>query len=126
MNRIVRPLLLFFTGFLSLTALTGGIGLMTGWNAPPPEMLEGSPFTGYLVPGLALFALVGGTAGTAFVMLLRRHARGIDAAFAAGVFIFVFETVEVAVIGAPAGIARTLQVFYLSLGAVIVSLARRA
>ncbi len=46
-----------------------------GWG-PPTELLEGSPFADFLLPGLALMGLVGGSALLAAVFALRksRHA----------------------------------------------------
>jgi hypothetical protein len=65
-SRILRIVLLFLTTFLALTACAGGIGLIADLNAPPVEMLEGSLFRNYIVPGLELFVIVGGAASVAF------------------------------------------------------------
>jgi len=44
--------------FLALTAFAGGIGLIADLNAPSLEMLGGSLFHNYIVPGLALFEIM--------------------------------------------------------------------
>ncbi len=123
MKKLLRILLILLDGFLALTAFAGGIGLLAGLNAPPVEMLAGSPFKSYTVPGLALFILVGGVALVATIMMIRRHPMAALASAAAGGIIIIFEIVEVMVIGSPAGISRNLQIFYITLGGLIVVLA---
>ena len=121
--KILRVILIILVAFLSLTAVAGGIGLLTGLNAPPVEMLAGSPFHSYVVPGLSLLVIVGGGALVATVLLARRHPWSVLAAAAMGPVIIFFEIVEILAIGSDPGVARTLQVFYLSLGTLILLLA---
>ncbi len=121
-HRRLRTVLILLNTFLALTAIAGGLGLLAGLSAPPVEMLAGSPFGGYTVPGLSLLLVVGGTALAATAMLIRRHPRAGLASLLAGAAIIVFEIVEVLVIGSPAGIARNLQVFYFGLGGLILLL----
>jgi hypothetical protein len=123
MHRVLRILLVVVDVFLALTAAAGGIGLLADLNAPSPELLEGSPFGDYTIPGLALLAIVGGCALAAAILMLRRRPAGAPASGLAGVVIIGFEVVEVLVIGSPPGIARTLQIFYFTLGLVILLLA---
>ena len=118
-----RILLIILNAFLALTAIAGGIGMLTGSIRPPLELLEGSPFNTYTIPGLALLVIVGGSALLATVLLLRRHPFGAWAAIGAGVMIMGYEIVEVLVVGSDPGLARNLQVFYFMLGLVIAALA---
>jgi len=122
-KRILRTVLVVLDGFLALTAVAGGIGLLTGANAPALEFLQGSPFSSYTIPGLALLVIVGGCALAATIWMWRRHPFGAPASGLAGVVIIGFEIVEVLVIGSPAGIARNLQVVYFTLGLLILVLA---
>jgi hypothetical protein len=92
-------------------------------NAPSIELLKGSLFKDYTIPGLALLVIVGGGALVATILLLRRHPSGVLASGAAGAVIIGFEIVEVLVIGSQPGIARNLQVFYFTLGLLILLLA---
>jgi len=105
--------------FLAVTAIAGGVALITGAAAPSVDMLQGSPFDTYFVPGLALVILVGGLATVALFMLLRRHRYAALASLAAAVAIVVFESVEIAVIGSPQGSSRILQIFYFAVGGFI-------
>jgi len=93
-----RVLLLVVEAVLGVTALAGGIALALGPRlgslgiVPPPEYLQGTPFGSYLVPGLVLLLVVGGTQVGAFLLLLRRPAWAVAAAGVAGcgMLIWVF------------------------------------
>jgi peptidoglycan/LPS O-acetylase OafA/YrhL len=122
-KRIGRILLIVLDAFLAVTSVAGGIGLLTGAISPPPELLHGSIFGSYTIPGLALLFLVGGSALAAMVLVLRRHAWGALASGLAALMIMGFEIVEVLVIGSEPGLARNLQAFYFTLGLVIAILA---
>ncbi len=117
---IVRIILIVLTAFLALTAMGGGIALLANINRPPLEQLQGSIFKSFTIPGLALFFLVGGGALVASILLIQDSRFGVFAAMAAGFIIMFFEFVEVLVIGSPAGVALTLQLFYYGLGTLIV------
>lgn len=113
--------LIVLTIFLALTALAGGIQLLEGTYAPSVDMLNGSFFKDYTIPGLALGLIVGGSAIFAAVLLIRRSKYSILFAATAGVIIVFFEFVEVLSIGSPIGVARTLQIFYFGLGTIIIA-----
>lgn len=116
-------LLIVLTIFLALTAVAGGVGLLTGLNAPPVEQLGDSIFKDFTIPGLSLGGLVGGGSSAAAVLLIRKNRFAVMAAMIAGIFIMFFEFVEVLVIGSPEGIARNLQIFYFGLGTAIAAVA---
>ncbi len=118
--RLSRILLVILEGFLALTAIGGGIGLLTGILAMPVTYLAGSMFTSFLIPGLSLMVIVGGLALAGAFLAVRRHPYAAAVTAASGIVIIVFELVEVMVIGSPAGLARNLQVFYFSLGLLIL------
>lgn len=118
-GRITNIALDVLTGFLALTAFAGGFGILVGWIAMPQEYLHGL-FSGYLIPALCLFVLVGGSALAAFILLVRREDSAIIFAATSGIVIMFFEFVETQVIGTPAGPAQALQIFYFGLGTLIV------
>jgi hypothetical protein len=118
-KKISRIILIVLTAFLALTTFLGGIGLITNWIAMSVELLHGSPFSSYLIPGLALSIIVGGSALLATILLIRKSKFGLLFATTAGIVIMFFEFVEVLVIGSPLGIALTLQIFYFGLGTLI-------
>lgn len=120
-QKIAGWILIFLNGFLAVTALAGGIGLIFGLNDPSGELLRDSVFTSFMIPGLALLVFVGGSALTAAIQRIRKHPSGLLASLIAGIMILCLETMEVSVIGSPAGIARNLQIFYFFLGLFIIA-----
>ncbi|HUL54165.1 MAG TPA: hypothetical protein VLT83_12215 [Opitutaceae bacterium] len=123
MSRAARISAIVLNVFLAITAVGGGLGLLTGANAPPVAALGRSPFKSYLIPGLALVILVGGSAAIAATLLVRRHRFARPATLVSAAAIILFEAVEIAAIGSPAGLARNLQILYLATGGLIGALA---
>ena len=115
-RKITYFVLLILDTFLALSAFGGGIGLLTGFSAPPLEQLKGSIFRDYTIPGIALFGLVGGSALLAALLMLRKNRFATLASVVASLMIMSFEFVEVLAIGSPPGIAQALQIFYFGLG----------
>lgn len=122
-TKFERYTLLVFDLFLAVTAVAGGLGLLTGAMAPDVALLQGSPFHSYTIPGLALLLFVGGSALLATGLMVRLPELGVLASGATGLLILSFETVEVLVIGSDPGVARTLQLLYFGLGLLMVLLA---
>lgn len=122
LRRVLYVILTILAGFLSLSALGGGIALFFNLYAPPVEQLGDSIFKDFTIPGLALFFLVGGSALFATVLLWRRSKYALLFATTAAIIILFFEFVEVLVIGSPAGAALTLQILYFGLGTLITIL----
>ena len=122
-RRALNIVLIILSFFLALTAIAGGIALLANITPVPLELLQGSPFTTYTIPGLALTVIVGGSGTLAAILLLRKSRFAVLFAAAAGIIVMFFEFVEMLVIGSPAGVARTLQIFYFGLGTLIVAAA---
>ncbi|NYF11382.1 phosphoglycerol transferase MdoB-like AlkP superfamily enzyme [Leifsonia sp. AK011] len=98
MTRLWRILLLIVAGFNTLSALAGGIGLMTpGAIGMADWWLEGTGFT-YPMAGVILLIVVGGTQGLAFVLLLLRRPWGYLANAVAGFGMVLWIYVEVALL----------------------------
>ena len=116
-----RSALIVLDAFVGVTAIIGGLALLLGWVQPPLDLLRGSPFPNYVVPGLALLVVVGGSATVAVIALLAGQRFGIVASFAAGLFMMGFEIVETVVIGP----ASWLQLFYFLIGLLTTVLAYR-
>jgi len=82
MNATIRVALLSVQAFVAVTAAAGGAALIAGsviptWGfaiVPPAQYLEGSPFASYVVPGLLLLLVVGGSHAAAFWFGIRRPA----------------------------------------------------
>ena len=125
MRTALRVVSIVLALFLAVSAVAGGIGILTGFIPLGEELLQGSPFASYTLPGLALAILVGGAALFASILLFRRSRYALLVLTTAGVVIMFFEFVEVMAIGSPPGPARFLQIFYYAwgVGLVVVSMA---
>ena len=98
--RFARISLLVLQALIAVTAIAGGAALiLSALNpqlatvlSPPTSYLEGSPFSSYLVPGLLLAIVVGGTQAVAFLLVIMRSDLGllVAAAAAIGLLIWVF------------------------------------
>jgi len=110
--------------FNGVSALGGGIALMIRPDGAvlhlPHTLLDGSPFSDYLVPGLALTSLVGvGMLGAA--LLRGRHLPyASELEIATGAALVIFEIVEVSLIG-----FSPLQALYGGLGAIVFAAGAR-
>lgn len=85
--------------FVALNAFAGGYYGITGAENVPTEWLKGSPFRNYFIPGLVLFALVGGSALFAAITVFRKNRISRYAAFSCGIIILLWLMVQVAIIG---------------------------
>lgn len=121
LTKSIRVLLIVLTFFLSLAAFEGGIQLLIGFYTPPVEMLNGSIFKDFTIPGLALGIIVGGSALFTAILLLRKNKFSLLASVTTGVIIMFFEFVEMLAIGSPAGPARFMQIFFFGMGTVIIA-----
>ncbi|MGN6444002.1 hypothetical protein [Amnibacterium sp.] len=121
LQRLARSTLLVVAAFIAVTAAAGGVALIVGSGlpdgstvlVPPRSYLAGSPFGGYLVPGLTLLVVIGGLHAAAFVLVSRRRPLGPLVAALAGFATLVWIFVELLVIPFSA-----LQVVYELLGIV--------
>jgi hypothetical protein len=73
-----RLVLIAVNGIVAITAIGGGLALVLGLEQANygPELLEGTPFSSYLWPGLILAIVVGGSAASATVESIRSTAAG--------------------------------------------------
>jgi hypothetical protein len=84
---------------LAINAFGGGYYGMSGAKEIPVEWLSGSPFHSYFIPGLFLFAVVGGSALLASILVFRKHPLGRNAAIACGILVLAWLIVQMAIIG---------------------------
>ncbi|MDR6436682.1 hypothetical protein J2790_001803 [Paenarthrobacter nicotinovorans] len=120
---MIRVMLLTMQALVAVTSIAGGLVMAVGsWpgvekSALPPglelpvEYLDGSPFSTYLVPGLLLAVIVGGSHTLAFLLLIRQRGLVSLAAATAGYSILVWIFVQMALIP-----FSTLQAVYFGAG----------
>jgi hypothetical protein len=84
--------------FNAITALAGGIGLIFGGINPPSEWLEHTFFYSYLIPGLVLFFIVGGSASFGAFSVLKNKTYFKQAAGLSGLIMMIWIVAEIIMI----------------------------
>lgn len=122
MNNRIRALLFITDLLVALTAVGGGIALIVGLETGrfPADWLEGTPFSSYVLPGVILAVVVGGSATLAALSLLRSPTGG-GASVLAGVVMMGWIIAEILLLKQPSEPTWT-EVFYFALGLVMVLL----
>ena len=117
MNRATKLLLglLLFNG---VTALAGGLALMTDWIPEEESWIRTTDFPSNYFPGVILMAVVGGSSLIAATALVKRVLGWQLASIVAGTVMVVWIIGEVASIQG----FHPLQVIYLVTGALVVAL----
>lgn len=107
--------------FVALTAIGGGIALATGLEANrfPVDWLRGTPFSSYMIPGLILTVVVGGSAAVAAVATLRSPDAGALASILAGVVMMGWIVGEILILTQHSW----LEAVYFAIGLMMVVLA---
>ncbi len=131
-TKLLRRALIFTDGFAALSALFGGLELETGWPTHfPTSMLQGTPFSNYLVPGLLLGMVVGGSATIATAATVRSASAGALWSLVAGCIMAGWIFGEVLILDVLAGSNQPfspfffLQPFYLVVGVAMALMALR-
>lgn len=95
----IRIAISLITGFIALTAIGGGIALLSGAEGSrfPLEWLQGTPFKDYTIPALLLTFAVGGSALLSCIAMFRNLKNSSILSLAAGSimvgFIFIEEVI---------------------------------
>jgi len=125
-----RPATVWALTALILLQALGGIPAGAGMVADPVanigmplDMLEGSPFEDYLIPGLILLIVLGVFPLTVFVGLLRRRRCAWWMSVAVGAGLIIWILTELALLGYLPGIGLALQIAFGVVGAAILALA---
>jgi hypothetical protein len=114
-----RGVLLVLTTFIAVTTIAGAILVVPGL---PMEWIEGSIFSDYTIPAIAL-GVVGALAVVAVILTIMRPAWAGPTAVVVGLAMIGFELVEIAVVGfslVEYGVGEPvawLQVVYIVIGA---------
>ena len=93
-SRWVRGVLIAVTGFSAFSAVGGGIGLLVNGLGIPESQLENTPFDSFIVPGLLLAFVVGGSMATATISAWQRVPWAGDVAIVAGAIMLGWIAVE--------------------------------
>jgi hypothetical protein len=97
MNRIALMILSFF---VAASAAFGGVGLILEADlGMDPALLDGTPFSSFVLPGYILLIAVGGSNLIAGILLLINHDQAPSFAFLSGSVLTVWIAVQVVMIG---------------------------
>ena len=77
-HKQIRIVLVVLEVFVTLGAIAGGIGLLTGAIPASLEGLQGSPFVDYTIPALSLMVIVSGGMLVAAATILSGREFGIS------------------------------------------------
>lgn len=91
----MKRLLFIIQLFVALGAIAGGIALVTNGLGMSLEVLSNSPFSSFLIPGLALTFLVGGTAAYAAIRLFERGSESLIYSGIAGLALNIWMFIEI-------------------------------
>ena len=111
---VVVRILAALAVFGALSSIVGAVlGVAANGGGVPLEHLANSPFSSYVVPGLILGVVVGGTQLAAAIALLTRHRTALMLSAVAGFGMLIWIFAELAIIRQ----YSWLQAAYFSLGA---------
>ncbi len=98
-NRREWQVLTALHAFMGVGAIGGGVALISGSSGMPERYLDGSPFSSYAIPGLALAVVVGGSSLLAAWTVWRQSDSAIDRSLLASVVLAGWFVVQIAAVG---------------------------
>jgi hypothetical protein len=98
-SKVLRYTLGSLLAFLALNAFGGGYYGISGAEGVSLELLDGSPFSSYLIPSLILFVVVGGSALFASIAVFAGSKIARTASFANVIIVYGWLSIQVAIIG---------------------------
>lgn len=115
----MKKILIFILSLQGLSAVAGGEELIrTNGSGMKVEWLANSPFDSFLIPGLLLILVIGGTSLGASFLLIKKHKRELEASTVAGFGILIWIFAQIYMIQ----MASFLQAVYFASGIIILSL----
>lgn len=112
----MKKLLIIILFFVAVSAVGGGLSLVFGKTDIPLSELSG--FSSFLIPGLVLTLVVGGTNAIAGIAVLRKSKRAVEWSATAGFSLMIWFFVELYLVSGH----NFLQVIYFSLGILLLIL----
>jgi hypothetical protein len=108
--------LLALQAFAALSAIAGGIALITGTIELPSDWLNGTLFSSYTVPGVILAMIVGGSQLTALLSSYGRRDRYLLLTAMAGGILMGWIVGELIIVGAKNATMFGYQLIYFVIG----------
>lgn len=121
-----RRSLIAMEGIMAINAFGGAWYAIGGAPDVPTEWLTGTPFRDYVVPGIILGAVVGGSQVAAAVTLRLRHPRAREVSLGAAVVLLTWIVTQLAMIGYVSVLQPIVLAWALVTGALALGLAGAA
>jgi hypothetical protein len=116
----MKTLLFILLSFIAVTATISGILMISQPDGSilhlKPELLAGSPFKNFMVPGILLACVVGAVNLAAVFLNIMRHRQRYNVAIAGGAVMVTWILVQVMMIGT----IHWLHILYFSIGLLVV------
>ena len=118
-EKLIRYALGILLLLVAINAFGGGYYGMAGAENVPTTWLRNSPFQSYFVPGLILFAVVGGTCLFAAIVVFKRRPYARNTAFASAIILLIWLSAQISIIGyvswmQPATASAALLILFLT------------
>jgi hypothetical protein len=97
--KTIRFIIGFLLAFMALNAFAGGYYAIAGAKNVPLEWLEGSPFKNYLLPGLFLFIVIGGSCTAGSIAIFRNNKYALRLSLFCSLLLISWIIIQVAIIG---------------------------
>lgn len=123
MKRFIPIILGIVTSFVALTAIGGGIAILTEVDKFPIEWLDGTPFKSYIIPAILLIVLVGGSASLSAINILLKRKHTLRYSLITGILLIGYILVEIIILKQVPPGPTPIEIFYLVLGIIIFFLA---
>lgn len=121
-EKAIRVLLILLTSFIALTAIGGGVAILTEIDKFPVEWLKGTLFTNYTIPALILAVIVGGSSLWASICLIRKQKKAMKIAMLAGGIMIGYISIEVLILKQEPMGPTSIEMLYFIVGLLIVVL----
>ncbi|MEM8968706.1 MAG: hypothetical protein AAGE93_19980 [Bacteroidota bacterium] len=116
----IVPLVIgLITAFMALTAIGGGIAIITRVDKFPLAWLRSTLFRSYTIPALILSVIVGGSSLVAAILYFASNPVYPVYAMLAGLIMVGFILVEIRILDQGNPGATRIELFYLTLGAAV-------
>lgn len=120
MEKTIRTTAIILLIINGISGLAGGYGLISDPSGKgvkmPLELLEGSPFNNFLIPGLVLFTFIGVSSLVVAYLVANRHKHAPLLLIYQGVTVWIWLTVQIIVINT----LDPLQLVYGIIGLILV------
>jgi multidrug transporter EmrE-like cation transporter len=110
------------TAFVTLSAIGGGVAMLTGVDQFPLDWLAGTTFPDYTLPAHVLAIAVGGSSLVAVIATLRNHPLAGSYAVIAGLLMMGFVTIEVIILQQQPPGPTPIEIFYFIIGLLMLGL----